>query len=538
MRGWTGLVASVLLAAGLGVAPAAVADNGQKRPRPTMGAGQAGTSGALTLDEALQSLSTHEELHQKLRQIARRSRVPIRVGPLIKNGRNGGLIDIDIPLDQSLPVNAFVCGPANPDPTVREAIICTVGADGPGNTDPSAIGYSTQGREILAARIGNPHGAKVLIFTQQHGNEVASTEAAVTVLKQLSRANRKSVLKILRRLHIVMVMRANPDGGEPGDDCFIGPAPIGAVVTETCGITRYNVDPTAGGGFRTDTEADFVGIVGRGYDLNRYHYADLSGAIRPPETQAMVATALALQPDTVLDLHGDVVKTLCDVDLANVAVDPTTGFPFGLCERGGTDDDLLGPSPQDDLIALSPFAGIEDKENGLLQQHKSRTLASHLARRIESAGLGRTARFSQVQAGGGVVNLATARAYARTLGALHGGWESRNMPPTVALGIATVEGGKPQVSINSDVGFDPAFLPTQIRINKVALREALRTLAAFEVRDPIDDAGYCEFGIATGIILSLPEEFFGPNLFATDPGMLALVPGVPVRLNDTCPSNP
>jgi len=58
----------------------------------------------------------------------------------------------------------------------------------PQNT-PANFGKSTMGREIMAARAGHPNGRKVLMYTQQHGNEPNSTEAALQLLKSCRGTN-------------------------------------------------------------------------------------------------------------------------------------------------------------------------------------------------------------------------------------------------------------------------------------------------------------------------------------------------------------
>ena len=141
------------------------------------------------------------------------------------------------------------------------------------------VGLSTQGRELWGARLGNENGRKVLIITQQHGNEVQSTEAALKVIKNMALSKSRRILDMLDKLNILFIVRANPDGGEPSPECFIG-TPLGSVIQEDCAMTRTNVDPQAGGGYMEDSEEEFFGTVGVGYNLNRYHYVG-SGEAHP-----------------------------------------------------------------------------------------------------------------------------------------------------------------------------------------------------------------------------------------------------------------
>lgn len=85
-------------------------------------------------------LSTYQQLEKKLAQFEKSSHGTIKTGPLIKNGNNQGLIDIDVPLDQSLVINSTVCGESNPEPSIRSAVICTVNDGGRGNIEPTNIG--------------------------------------------------------------------------------------------------------------------------------------------------------------------------------------------------------------------------------------------------------------------------------------------------------------------------------------------------------------------------------------------------------------
>ena len=215
-------------------------------------------------NQTLNSLTTHEQLKAKLLQIEQSAINMIKVGPLIENGNNGGLINIDVTLNMGLMINSDVCGADIP--TVRQAVICTVNDGGRGNQDPDKIGLSTQGRELWGARLGNENGNKVMFITQQHGNEVQSTEAALKVIKNLANSENPQTLNILEKLDILFIVRANPDGGEPSSDCFIG-TPLGAVIQEDCAMTRTNVDPQAGGAYSEVSENDFFGTVGVGYNV-------------------------------------------------------------------------------------------------------------------------------------------------------------------------------------------------------------------------------------------------------------------------------
>lgn len=165
-------------------------------------------------------------------------------------------------------------------------------------------------------------------------------------------------------------------------------------------MIRQNVDPTAGGGFTSNSEADFSGIVGRGYDLNRYHHVGLEFPIRPVENQAMVAVALAFQPEVILDLHGDLHKTDCQLDFASVQPGQVLGLlPTAEC---------VEPNLADDFRLLSPFA---DAQVDSTQEYIVKNLAVNVMKRTEEIFEGSVGRFSQLQLGSGNINSGASTSY-------------------------------------------------------------------------------------------------------------------------------
>ncbi|MCP4265848.1 MAG: hypothetical protein GY777_09780 [Candidatus Brocadiaceae bacterium] len=280
-------------------------------------------------DDFFYRLHTYEELRCKLDmfvEITKDADVEyyrMKAGPLILADRDGesndGLVEID---DDEM-----------------ENIMNTV----PGNDDPSHANYqwnskqrfglSTMGRELLAVKVGNPDGIKVLVFTQQHGNEFTSTEAALGVLRYLTRHKKKRVKKILDTICLLIVVRANPDGGEPdpdrcvmADDIQDGVVNVGSpfvgndgTFLSDCAFYRLNVDPRASEATTIDTGAIY-GYYGHGFNLGRYHYANFDRvgdpqygkSIYPVETQAMVAAFRAFQPEVFWDMHNDNEKIVCD----------------------------------------------------------------------------------------------------------------------------------------------------------------------------------------------------------------------------------
>lgn len=252
------------------------------------------------------ALHTYDELVNALYHIEAQSNGAVDVGPLIRNTTgtgefDDGLIDIDTP--------QFV------GTSLRQAIINTVANDNVptlGNTDPDHIGQSNFGRKIMAARFG--HGpTKVVYITQQHGNEFIETEAAFNFLTRLGKTHHYTIQQLQHKISLLMIVRANPDGGEPDPErCQMStPFPPPSSIDYDCAFYRFNIDPTAG---TLPTQDEFRGALGVGYNLNRYHVSTLERPIRPVENQAMVGAILAFQPHYILDMHGDIPKVTCAID--------------------------------------------------------------------------------------------------------------------------------------------------------------------------------------------------------------------------------
>jgi hypothetical protein len=478
------------------------------------------------LEKALKRLSTYQEIQQQLDKIAKHSKHPMSIGPLIKNNGNKGLINIDSSLPISLNINHTVCDESIIDPSIREAVICTINDGGRGNIDSSKIGKSTQGRELLAVRMGNTDGTKVMIITQQHGNEVAGTEAALKVIKRLSKSKRRSLKNVLKKLDLLILVRANPDGGEPDmRNCAMDPQ-TGTVITENCALIRQNVDPNAGGGFLANSEADFSGVVGRGYDLNRYHHVDLNNPIRPVETQAIVAAALAFQPDVVIDLHGDLHKSDCAIDYRSINPGQVLGqLPTANC---------IDPGLKVDVRLLSPFA---DAVPGSEQEFLVQSLSASVMRKIDHRFRGSVGRFSQIQSGGGNINSGVTSAY-QLIGAGATGWETVNFDVEMRADVVAVANGQPVIGFITGLP-DPALLKKQIKINRVALMHALKTLASYQDQAPTNGSNFCDYPLASGLIANLPEKYWG-DAATEGTVMVPMSPeiGVPLYISGNCPDNP
>ncbi|WP_432455351.1 M14 family zinc carboxypeptidase [Agarivorans sp. QJM3NY_29] len=474
----------------------------------------------------LWGLSSYQQLRHQVISLPFYALRPMRAGPLIRQAHHYGILDIDVPLPAGLDIDYQVCGEDLPGPSIRQAVACTVNDGGRGNTDPNQVGFSTQGRELMALRLGNPNGYRVMVITQQHGNEPAATEAALSVARWLAMGFGQSVQQILRRLDIVMLLRANPDGGEPDPRaCAIDPEP-GMVLDKDCALTRQNVDPSAGGAFTENSEADFVGVVGRGYDLNRYHYAGLEQPIRPVETQAMVAAVLAFRPEVVLDLHGDLQKTDCQLDMSSIQAGAVLGsLPTVAC---------LAEDEADDFRLLSPYA---DAEPGSEHEFVVQSLAVNVMAKIASVFQGSVGRFSQLQLDAGHVSTGATGHY-QQLGVAVAGWETVNFSKDLRADVVAVAAGKPVIGVNLGLP-QPELLKKQIWLNRIALFEALSSLAEFAQQAPTSGGDFCDYPLAQGLRANLPAKYWGPQ--ATDgEKLIPIAPGIglPLYVSGNCPDNP
>eukprot|EP00178_Gracilaria_changii_P021413 TRINITY_DN63642_c0_g1_i1.p1 TRINITY_DN63642_c0_g1~~TRINITY_DN63642_c0_g1_i1.p1 ORF type:complete len:566 (-),score=48.82 TRINITY_DN63642_c0_g1_i1:254-1951(-) len=508
-------------------------------------------------EKAFQTLLTsNDQLLPKLLAFKRRARFRIQIGPLIRNDDNEeGIIDIDQALSPTFPVvNTSVCG-NDINPTIRESVICTVtnGAVQPprGNVNASKIGYSTQGRPIYAIRMGNPRGIPVLVVSQQHGNEPASTEAVFKFLGVLQ-ANPRLRVRLLRVLDIVIVVRANPDGGEPTATFNIPVAPF----TGTEAFFRHNVDPAAGGGFIADTEPGFFGIVGRGYDLNRYHYVKLDGPIRPVETQALVAVQLAFQPRVTLDMHGDVQKCVCEIDRTSINPGSFLGaLPSGKCELRADSVPSLTTQRNESIVG-SFFAtdrlistGVSDGSETMVLG-RPLTIGQLILRRAISSAvstlqpiiIGILARFSQLSLGTASLEGASLGDFADDFGSIGTGWEVVNFVNAIrpaAVSVRIVNGiPVPEVSAESYIP-EPCFLRDNICLHELFLRTSLFAIAGKGHTLSPFDTDFCDMPLASGLVASAPSVLGWGNLSNEDNVLIPLgtFPAAPSTITSSCPND-
>lgn len=514
----------------------------------------------LTPTDALRRYATpYAKLLPRLRTIKRAAQVPLQIGPLIrKRGAQWGVFNIDTPLSTSLlpSVKSQVCDPSNNTaPTIRDAVICTVLHDAVtqppvGNTDPDRIGFSNHGRRLLAVRLGNPDGFRLFIATQLHGNEFAATEAAIRLLRKLTRTKRYAK-SLLSDLDIVIALRVNPDGGEPTASAS---PPLFQPYTRKSGFFRHNVDRTAGGGFAGPSEQDFFGVVGRGYNLNRYVYAALHNAIRPVEAQALVGALHAFRPNAVFDLHGDLPKVICPLNPASVR-------PGGLLEVLPTVE-CSKPSPPiptlstarkrvvvssffgDDASILSG-PGTESLTSGPQYTQNvrfTRSIVGELKKKLLPRIHGKVARFNAISTSGvSPFSDGTLDRGGMALGAVGSGWEVLTFEPEVRAAIFSLSflpNGTSVPVVSADPKeVDACFVKDNICLNYQLLRMLLPAVTRFAGKERIlGDNGFCTIPTDDAVLIDTPVTGgFG----AGSTNGTVMTPqggqfGVPVEISGVC----
>lgn len=517
-------------------------------------------------------LTPYATLSRRLSHFEASSAIPFSFGPLFQSPAHpSGILDIDVPLSSSLytRVNVSVCDNAtasSPPTTIRSAVICTVSNDilgfpSRGNLNASRIGFSNLGRPILAVRLGAiGTGTRVLITTQIHGNEPAGTEAALRVLRRLSRGHYK---RLSSTLDMLFVVRVNVDAGEPAGDA--NPNPTGpyspSADYKNFAFFRQNVDGLAGGAFQAPSEPGFFGAVGRGYDLNRYNYFGLDAAIRPVEAQAVVAAALAFNPKFMFDLHGDLQKSLCDFDLTSVT--PPRGaivFPTLTCRPPAPATPSLAKGRRHIVVSsvsaydAGAVTGLGSETFRKTQAYTtmvrtSRNVAEYIMRRGEDRvgqNGGVFTRFSQVQLAGasgfstGLTHLASSR-----LGAMGTLIEVLNFRratrPTVA-GVDIIPGGNASTppTVVPNIGFDtedvePCFLRDNVCIMTHNLKNALFGAVKFAGARPKGDGGFCGRTVNNGLFVDAIKTYYGDlavngSFIVPQAGLF----GIPVSYNGRC----
>jgi len=127
----------------------------------------------------------------------------------------------------------------------------------------TSLGKTSRGRTLWLARVADPAApppartVRLLVLCRQHGDEPASTEAALGLLRRISAGGDPALRAELRRVTLYVVPMVNPDGAAAG--------------------TRAN---------------------GAGADLNRDW-----GVFGQPETRAVARAVALIRPHVLMDAH-------------------------------------------------------------------------------------------------------------------------------------------------------------------------------------------------------------------------------------------
>ena len=161
----------------------------------------------------------------------------------------------------------------------------------------AALGRTREGRTLWMARVADPAApppartVRLLVLCRQHGDEPASTEAALGLLKRIAGGGDPTLRAALCRVTLYVVPMVNPDGATAG--------------------TREN---------------------GAGADLNRDW-----GTFSQPETRAVARAVALLRPHVIVDAHnwdgGDHFNANC-VEVTRDANTPLAQAAQGLQAAG------------------------------------------------------------------------------------------------------------------------------------------------------------------------------------------------------------
>ncbi|PTL37593.1 M14 family zinc carboxypeptidase [Alkalicoccus saliphilus] len=189
------------------------------------------------------------------------------------------------------------------------------------------IGESVKGRDLPLVKFGNDEDNPTILFlTQQHGNEVLITEAALNVIKNLATNSRQN-RELAEEVNIFFVPRLNPDGA--------------------AGDVNFDISDHVGGGLATRANAENV-------DLNRDHNTQ-----EQPETQALHDNVLsAYDIDYLVDFHHQGAKSGIDGELVSGSILYPT--------NEGVDPEVVEMSKQ---LGSVMYDAVEDRGFGLLGKY-------------------------------------------------------------------------------------------------------------------------------------------------------------------------
>ncbi len=140
----------------------------------------------------------------------------------------------------------------------------------------SQVGESLEGRPLYSATVGEGE-RKLMIVTQQHGDEPTGTEAAMLLLEWLS-GDSEAAQALRSEITVTVMPRVNPDGFERWEQLAAGDA----IFDETIDPRRNSAD----------------------IDLNRtWDSSEVFDPALIPETLAVRQVLEAFQPELILDYH-------------------------------------------------------------------------------------------------------------------------------------------------------------------------------------------------------------------------------------------
>ncbi|MBL4781684.1 MAG: hypothetical protein JKX92_05525 [Porticoccaceae bacterium] len=108
----------------------------------------------------------------------------------------------------------------------------------------------------------------------------------------------------------------------------------------------------------------------------------------------------------------------------------------------------------------------------------------------------------------------------------------------IRVDVVAVAAGEAVVSVNPGLP-GPRLLRRQILINQLALKTALSTLAEFAEQAPLGDSGFCDYRLASGLLVELQAKYWAE---AATPGQV-LVPiapaiGLPLLISGIAQTTP
>lgn len=396
----------------------------------------------------------------------------------------------------------------------------------------------------MAARIGYGE-TKLVIITQLRGSEPAGTEAALNLLHDLSQGLGDAD-EILKEFDILFLLRVNVDAGDPRGQNFEDPndyvdvlqnMPYDSKLKEGFGFWRENYDPLAGGVFglvdgNPNSEPGFVGVIARGYDLDRYNFFGFDSAIRPVESQAVVAAMHVFQPHVSYVLHGDFQKSVCDIDASTIVQNAVLGIlPVADCA------DPAPPIPtilesREFMAEMGLIAANADTLDNIRRAH---TITNEIFKKLGSFVVGQVNRWSQLDSGirnNGDVS----QEISKVFGAISLGVYSSNYVPKLRPATIGFINGQPAFGVDA-TQIEPCYLPDQICVQAAWLEEALKATAAYFDVDLEEDDGeqYCDITLTANQVAQFPAELGWQAFVIEELVQIPNIPPLPLSVPGVCP---